>query len=184
MRCDGARDSERRSRTQAAKSGSENSSARIATIGPKQAGRSSSRATASARSCAPARLASRASSASVPATAATWAICTPRLPSVPSSANISSPSAGTLCQPVLGADAYGHAVRDAAALGDRAPELGQPRAVGGLHAQQGRDGRDRERREPARARQGAQRIAAPWESAHGSQPSGALAAYPLYPSML
>ena len=105
MRFDGARDSDRRNRTQAAKSGSENSWARIATIGPKQAGRSSSSAMASARSLAPARLASRASRASVPHTAATWAICTPRLPSVPSSAKASSPSAGTLCQSALGADA-------------------------------------------------------------------------------
>ena len=107
MRCEGARDSERSSSTQAANSGRENSSARIATIGPKQAGRSSSSATARARSCAPERLASRASSASAPSTAATWAICTPRLPSVARSAKISSPSAGTLCQPALGAVAYG-----------------------------------------------------------------------------
>ena len=173
MRFDGARDSDRSSSTQAANSGRENSWARMATIGPKQAGRSSSSAMASARSFAPARLASRASRASVPATAATWAICSPRLPTVPSSANTSSPSTGTLCQPARGRRRVGHAVRDAAPARDRTAQLGQPRAIGGLHAQQGRNGRHGERREPARARQGAQRIAAPRESAHGSQPSGA-----------
>ena len=107
MRREGARDSERSSSTQAANSGSEKSSARIATIGPKQAGRSSSRAIASPRSRAPECRASRASSASVPPTAAICAICTPRVPAVASRAKISSPSAGTFASRSLTADAYG-----------------------------------------------------------------------------
>ena len=99
MRRDGACASERRSSAQAANSGSEKSWPRIATSGPKQAGTSSSNAIAIARSRAPERRASRTSSASVPATAATWATCTPRLPNDESSAKISSPSTGTFGQP-------------------------------------------------------------------------------------
>ena len=173
---------------QAANSGSEKSSARIATSGPKQAGRSSSRAIASAallRARAPRVAREQRHGAGdgghLRDLHAATSKCTQH-PEHELAERRDIRPAGARRRGV------GHAVRNAAAIRDPATELREPGPVGRLHAQQRREGRDRERGEPAWARQRAQRIATAWESAHCSQRSPVStprlrhAPYPLAPA--
>ena len=171
MRREGARASERSSSAQAANSGSEKSWARIATNGPKHAGTSNSSASASARSRAPERRASRASSASVPADGRHLRDLHSPAPERREQREDQLPEH----RDVRPAVAWRRMRRE------RRPECrrarrsrGRARPATGRRppdAEQRRKCGDRESCEPARARQGAQRVATPWKSAHGSQRS-------------